>query len=344
MGPTGETRVVQIHPTRQCNLRCLHCYSSSSPAVREFLSPQLLQAAISDIADEGYEWVSFSGGEPTVYPALAGTLSHAKAVGLKTILVSNGMLLNESRLDALCPNVDLLVLSLDGTPESHNRLRNNPRAFELMSNRLEGLRQRNVAFGFIFTLTQYNLDELIWVVDFAQRQQARLVQIHPLENVGAASAHLAGSVPDAVEMAYAFAVKLQLQQRLGNALALQLDLIHSDALRQFPEHFYAGRGGVDRGAPLGAILTPLVIETDGTVVPVQYGFARCYAMGNLHEASLKSLAREWKANGLDRFENLCGETYRRATAGDRNGFLNWYELLGQVAAERSVLATDAACA
>ena len=34
MGPTGKSRIVQIHPTRRCNLRCLHCYSSSGPEVK----------------------------------------------------------------------------------------------------------------------------------------------------------------------------------------------------------------------------------------------------------------------------------------------------------------------
>jgi hypothetical protein len=37
MGPTGQHRVLQIHPTRQCNLQCLHFYSLSGPKLREAL-------------------------------------------------------------------------------------------------------------------------------------------------------------------------------------------------------------------------------------------------------------------------------------------------------------------
>ena len=342
MGPTGETRVVQIHPTRQCNLRCLHCYSSSSPQVRESMNPGILHSAITDIAEEGYGWVSFSGGEPTVYPDLADTLAHAKQCGLNNIVVSNGLLLNDKRLDALAPNLDLLVLSLDGTPESHNRLRNHPRAFELLLERLEPIRQRNLPFGFIFTLTQYNLDELLWVVDFAAQQGAGLVQIHPLENVGEASTHLADSVPDALEQAYAFAIKQEIQKRMGGALALQLDLIHSEILKQCPDRFYANLAGNAVHRALSDILTPLVIETDGTVVPMQYGFDRRYALGNLRDERLRVLGKRWKSTGLPAFEHLCRHTFRLATEGEP-GFRNWYELLGKAAAEAAVPEEEDAC-
>ena len=31
MACTRGSRILQIHPTRRCNLRCLHCYSLSGP-------------------------------------------------------------------------------------------------------------------------------------------------------------------------------------------------------------------------------------------------------------------------------------------------------------------------
>ena len=45
MSLTGSRRFLQVHPTRRCNLRCLHCYSSSGPDQREELPLAMLRDA-----------------------------------------------------------------------------------------------------------------------------------------------------------------------------------------------------------------------------------------------------------------------------------------------------------
>ncbi len=32
---TGARGVLQVHPTRRCNLTCIHCYSDSGPQARD---------------------------------------------------------------------------------------------------------------------------------------------------------------------------------------------------------------------------------------------------------------------------------------------------------------------
>src|SRR4249920_1312004 len=142
MGPTGNSyRVLQIHPTRRCNLRCLHCYSSSGPEESSELSIALLRDALTDASEEMYSAVGISGGEPLLYKPLHELLEHAHQSGMKTTVTSNGMLLTEKRLEALRGVVDLLAISLDGVPASHNRMRASERAFDTMVARLEGVRQ-----------------------------------------------------------------------------------------------------------------------------------------------------------------------------------------------------------
>ena len=94
---------------------------------------------------------------------------------MRTALTTNGMLLNERRLDALMGVVDLIAISLDGTPAYRNRNRASARAFPTMASHLAGLRARAIPFGFIFTLTQYNIHELDWVASFAMDQGAALL-------------------------------------------------------------------------------------------------------------------------------------------------------------------------
>ncbi|HEY5868144.1 MAG TPA: radical SAM protein [Candidatus Tectomicrobia bacterium] len=334
MGLTGNTRVVQIHPTRRCNLRCLHCYSSSSPVETEMLKVELLCAAVSDAVAEGYNWVSLSGGEPLLYPALEQLLAHAKAAGMGTAVVSNGMLLSPRRLDRLAPVLDLCVLSIDGIPASHNHMRGSTRAFELMASHLTLLRERRVRFGFLFTLTQHNLHELPWVIDFALTQGASLLQVHPLEAAGAATQHLVGSVPDKVEAAYAWALREQMYKTLGERLPMQIDLVYSKFVQNHPERFYATPEPAHADICLGEVISPLVIEPDAVVVPLRYGFPRTFALGTLHQASLRTLARHWRTQGCTALQAVCREAYRHICQQTTPYFLNWYEMVSKIAADQ----------
>lgn len=340
MGPTGQTRVVQIHPTRRCNLRCLHCYSSSSPDERSMLDASLLKDAVSDAADSGYNWVSLSGGEPLMYPPLAEVLQHARRAGLQTAIATNGMLLDARRLDAIGAHVDLIAISVDGTPASHNSLRASPRAFELMASRLAALRERNLNFGFIFTLTQHNLHELQWVVRFALDEGAKLVQVHPLDEVGHAAEHLHGACPDDIETAYAWLFGRLMQKQLDDKLSIQMDLVSSETLKLHPATVFAAPP--DDNLSFAEIASPLVIEADATVVPLQYGFPRDYALGNLRQAPLRSLMRTWRSEREAAFYRLCAEAHERIVAAEKPYFLSWYDSVARWGRQQSATVADRA--
>ena len=319
--------IIQIHPTRRCNLRCLHCYSWSGPEERDLLSVETLRNALTDAAGQAYEVASFSGGEPVLYRGLGALLKHAKALGMRTTVTSNGMLLDQARLGMLAGRTDVLAISLDGVPESHNRMRASNQAFDRMQANLENVRKSGIQFGFIFTLTLYNVDELDWAARFAVEQGAQLFQIHPLEEVGRAAEILAGSRPDEVESAYAFLEAERIRQVYGDRLYVQLDIFHRDLVQRCPERFYADEDG-HGGRLLAHCVTPLVIEADGTVVPIEYGFSRQFALGSLTEARLCDLAPAWIETQHAGFRRLCRSVYAEACTPSELPFLNWYELVG----------------
>ena len=341
MSLTGQAKVVQLHPTRRCNLRCRHCYSGSGPEVREALALPLLIDALADLRDEGYSVVSLSGGEPLLYGELFDLLAGAKRLGLKTTLTSNGMLLTRDKLGRLKDDLDLLAISLDGRPESHNRMRAHARAFDVMHSRLDALRDSGIPFGFIFTLTQHNLDELEWVMRYAKEQGASLLQIHPLESIGRAAAEMDHAVPDGIEATMTFLEAARLQQQTGDGLRLQIDLSHRQSLRQNPAKFYADDARLEdawsKDVPLSTLISPLVVESDGTVVPLQYGFSRDYSLGSLHDARLAVLAARWKAQTLPRFRELCRAVHGEATRDETSlAFFNWYDNIRHAAAQTAV--------
>ncbi len=333
VGPTGRFRILQVHPTRRCNLRCLHCYSSSGPEEEARLEPEVVRRLLTGARDEGYTVVGFSGGEPLLYPALREVLEHAKALGLTTTVTSNGMLLDERRVDVLAGAADLLAISLDGVPESHNRLRASSRAFETMVSRLDGVRRAGIPFGFIFTLTQYNLDELDWVARFCLEQGASLLQIHPLELAGRARENLADERPDATEAAWAYVAALELQASMGERLRVHLDLADREVLRAEPSRAFAAPETPGEGpAPLGSQLSPLIVETDGTLVPVQYGFPRRYALGNVRRESLAACAAHWRRHLAADFRALCRRTFDELVSEEALPVTNWYERIARRAA------------
>jgi MoaA/NifB/PqqE/SkfB family radical SAM enzyme len=324
MACTRGSRILQVHPTRRCNLRCLHCYSSSGPEERGELSAALLADALSDAAAEGYAVASFSGGEPLLYRPLPEVLAHARRLGMVTTVTTNGMLLDERRLSALA-GLDLLAISLDGVPSSHDRMRADPTAFSRMASRLEGLRGAGIPFGFIFTLTQHNLHELEWVTAFAIEQGARLLQIHPLEAVGRAETELPEAPPDGVEGAYALLLAGRLQEAVGDRIQVQLDLMSRRAMAAQPGLFFADED--DPGGPLAERVRPLVIEADGTVAPLEHGFERSLALGSLHQAPLRELAARWLAERYPDFRRHCRRAFDLATAAGEAPIVNWSEAL-----------------
>ena len=326
--PTGDSRILQIHPLKQCNLRCLHCYSESAPQERERLPVDLLLRALPQARAAGYGVVSISGGEPLLYEPLPELLAGCANAGLAATVTTNGMLLDERRVGWLADRTLLVAISLDGRPESHNLMRGSPRAFQEMERRLPLLRDAGIAFGFIFTLTQYNLDELQWVAEFAAGQGAGLLQIHPLEPIGRARAELADSAPDPYELSAAFLESLRLQTLAGDGMVVHFDALPREALAERPEQFFAQpEPGAD--LPFAEILSPLVIESDGTVSPVDHGFARHFALGDLKTAELQDLMESWRETKLDDFHQLCRSAWLDLSRPAEWPFVNWYAELNQ---------------
>jgi Fe-coproporphyrin III synthase len=334
-------KVLQLHPTRRCNLRCLHCYSSSAPTENGALDVSLLDRAISDAAAHGYHTVSISGGEPLLYSGLSSLLRRARRHGMRSTVTTNGLLLDEKRIGILADGADLLAISLDGAPPRHNYLRNAPRAFEAMQERLPALRQSAIPFAFLFTLTHQNLDDLEWAAQFAAEQGASLLQIHPLEEVGRAENSLAGSAPTDRDATVAWLLAHRLRDRYQGRLKIHVDLFDRNTLRVSPENHPPALtqptelpASVPHGRSpslLADHISPLVIEADGTVVPLQYGFARRYALGRLQDSSLKSMAASW----LSQTRSPLQAVYRRAEQALAEPsdlpFANWYAAVTRAA-------------
>jgi MoaA/NifB/PqqE/SkfB family radical SAM enzyme len=332
--PNFSPRILQLHPTRACNLRCLHCYSSSAPSEQYQQDPTLLVRAIGDAATLGYRVLSISGGEPLLYSGLPSLLTEARRQGMQATITTNGLLLDDRHIQVLEGWVDLVAISLDGTGERHNLMRNAPRAFETMCRRLESLRSSGITFGFLFTLTHDNLEDLSWAAEFAAEQGAKLLQVHPLEEVGRAQSQLKGQRPTDIDATLAWLLMGRLRRKFSDRLTIHLDFLDRDLWRKFS---YRQRLAVTSSddcpyaAELADLISPLVVETDSTVVPLQYGFPRGFALGNLSDASMIEIARTWFSRGRLRWEALCDDASSLLCQPADLPFVNWYESLASLA-------------
>lgn len=318
-------RIIQLHPTLTCNLRCVHCYSGSGPRIKASLPAKLLCGVLEDAASLGYEAVSISGGEPLLYQDLEAVLRHARYCGLSATLTTNATLLNTERLAHLQPHLNGLAISLDGPPEMHNTMRRSSKAFDQMLAGLEVVKQSGIPFGFIHTLTHHSWEHLSWLADFAAGHGAKLLQIHPLEQVGRASTMLLGTAPDAVTLAKAYLISLALTQEYGDKMRIHLDAFRKPDLLQQPRLAYIPDFDVN-AFPGSAtdLLGILVVQADGQVLPLAYGIADKYAICNLHQQSLREAWSRYRQEGYRQFLGLCQDVFDHIEPTPLP-FFDWHE-------------------
>jgi MoaA/NifB/PqqE/SkfB family radical SAM enzyme len=270
----------------------------------------------------GYSVLSVSGGEPFAYRPLPTVLRAAKDNGLRCIATTNGLLFEMHRLSSMRGILDFVAISIDGRPDDHDRMRGRSGVFDEVRRKLDIVRSSGISFGILFTLTMHNVDDLEWAAQFAVEQGAAMLQIHPLEPVGRGRT-LGRSVPDEVEAAYAV-IEVKRLARMYPQLNFQVDIATRAALQA-----NARLSTIDEAAspktPLAELVSPLVVEPDGTCVPLEYGFPRAYALGNVNEIALSRMAAWWREGVYESFRRLCREAYLALSSAEARIATNWYE-------------------
>ncbi len=173
--------------TRKCNLDCLHCGSDCKAEVNY---PELTTESWFKIIDYIVQTYSKSvaiiitGGEPLMHPDVYKIGRYIKEKGMRWGLVTNGIILNYSRLTKLINSgIYSITLSLDGLAETHNWLRNSKTAFKKTSTALSLIGNSNISFKDLFTcVSPKNLHELNKIAELLVKNKIkewRLFRIFP---------------------------------------------------------------------------------------------------------------------------------------------------------------------
>jgi Fe-coproporphyrin III synthase len=172
MSPAPEQVTVVV--TDVCNLRCKMCqYAySESPGYQlnraGKMPPQLFYKLMDEIP--GRPLVSFTGGEPLLHPSLPDFIAHARSMGRPTTLTTNGWMLARRAKELADAALDFLVVSVDGPPEIHNRIRGKNSFERLREGIREILRLPRRPFLFMsMAISDLNYEYLIPMFERAKR-------------------------------------------------------------------------------------------------------------------------------------------------------------------------------
>lgn len=130
---------VFLEITRRCNLSCTHCGSDCSKdnSMKEMTTDSWL--SIIDYINHLYDpFFVITGGEPLVYEGFSSIIKHLKSKATRWGMVTNGMLLNESKLEEIVNNnIESITVSLDGDEKSHLYIRKHPQSWQKANKALE---------------------------------------------------------------------------------------------------------------------------------------------------------------------------------------------------------------
>jgi pyruvate-formate lyase-activating enzyme len=110
-----------------CNLACVMCPVPTTSRKARLMDETLFRKVVDEVASEkGYVLFPQGFGESMLHPKWADLLGHARAKGVRPIVVlTNGTLLNEKNVARLLSlDVDAVVVSIDGVaPETYAKVR-----------------------------------------------------------------------------------------------------------------------------------------------------------------------------------------------------------------------------
>jgi pyruvate-formate lyase-activating enzyme len=317
-------RIVHLHPTRSCNLACLHCYSDSAPQHNTALDLTSLSAALPILKAEGYTVVSLSGGEPLVYAPLRDIVDCAKAEGFRVTMITNGLLVSE-RMDEVLSLLDGIAVSFDGLSATHNLMRRRADAFDRASGALARLANKGWPVAAAISVTRNAIPDLPGLADHLVDLGAQALQVRPVARAGRAQTMTTSSFLTEADRARLYLVVLALQQELASRARIHCDLAPAKGLWQQREDYAVLLGTCAKTPerwPLAELVNPLVITETGILKPIAYDFD-----SRFHIASIETLSRdrlsEYKRQDLRQFQSLIAGAL--STLRDVQGLVDWFD-------------------
>ena len=288
--PSGPVMVYNC--TSRCNLRCIHCYSSSGATCSDNeLDTAEAKKLLKEFAQYNCPVVLFSGGEPLLREDLFELLGEAKQLGLRSVISTNGTLINAAFAEKLAGcNVAYVGISMDGTEQFHDRFRKVDGSFKSAVNGIENCKNAGLKTELRFTITKQNESEIPAIFEIAASTGVRRICFYHLIRAGRAKV-FEGQVRRVIDTIIKRTDNFVRGWLLDEVLTVDN---HADGpylllklMRENGDKFEAAKklllinGGNKTGEKIGCV------GWDGSVYPDQ--FWRNYSLGNVREKSFKKI-------------------------------------------------------
>lgn len=119
---------LNLELTNHCNLKCSFCPTGNGLMLRPrgFMDADAFEAALAGAGPLEFVLL-FQWGESLLHPEFADLAQRAARRGVRTLVTTNGTLLDERRVDALLDaGLDRVTISVDGDAATHEAVRGVP--------------------------------------------------------------------------------------------------------------------------------------------------------------------------------------------------------------------------
>ena len=185
----GEHRPIVVYNcTPRCNLRCIHCYSSSDKKCSDAeLTTAQSFALLQSTAEYKCPVMLFSGGEPLLRKDLFELMQESIRLGLRTVISTNGTLIDADSAKKFADiGVSYVGISLDGPQNVHDVFRAKKGSYAATLKGIANCNSAGVKAGLRFTMTQQNHTYINSVFDIAKEAGIRRICFYHLVRSGRA--------------------------------------------------------------------------------------------------------------------------------------------------------------
>ncbi len=167
--------------TNRCNLSCLHCYSKADLDAVDTLTTENVMETLPKLKANGVKFLIFSGGEPLTRKDLFDIAARCRELGIVTYLSTNGLYVKTSNAEKILDTFDYIGISIDGSPEVHDRFRGLKGSFVESMKAVDLLNSYGkTKVGIRFTITKDTYDDLRFIFELAETHHIPKIYISHL--------------------------------------------------------------------------------------------------------------------------------------------------------------------